>query len=166
MFESALEGPPFKIEIDDNPDEDGRMVLVVLAENQETTQVCSVKISLSRTIFEENEVWEFAFSIVVFALDESCEAFETQERELAREFIPDGIKGIVMDVVIEALNALLEDIGPDAIYWVTKDIDPHENALKKHHLIREVLERCGYNVAQEGTDKFRRRFWVMVRNGD
>jgi hypothetical protein len=46
---------------------------------------------------------------------------------------------------------------------VTKDREPSDKGLQKHHLLTETLVNIGFSVAQDGTDPFGRRFWIMQR---
>lgn len=71
-----------------------------------------------------------------------------------------------MDVVCASLKALIKQANPHQTYWVTKDRNPPENALRKYHLLAKVLHDEGYSHVGEGTDPFGRHFWTMRRNTD
>jgi len=166
MFHSIVRGPPYELQVED----DGRgctSVIVSLARDQHENRIVSVLSELveSHTICAE-VCWEFSFSIAVFALDGSIEPFQTQDRTIAARYLPADVRPSVMEVVCAALRALLGYTEPPLIYWVTKDRDPHEKALRKYHLLKEMAETLGYSLAEQGTDRFGRRFCLMQRNTD
>ena len=161
MFYSVLEGPPYDIQVEDG-EEEGRIVIVVLAKHFDG-RVVSVLSGLVETEIGGMQQWEFSFSIEVFSEGELFEHFSTQDRNIAANYIPLGIRALVMDVVCASLRALIEDANPAMTYWVTKDLNPPEKGLAKHHMLRETLENMGYTCAEEGTDAFGRRFWSMRR---
>jgi hypothetical protein len=162
MFYSILIGPPYDLRIEDG--EDGaRIIVVPLARGNDENRIVSVVCELARMVINDVEYWEFSFSIEVFGLDGSIEAFRTQERAIAAPYIPDEMRPSVMTVVCAALERLVEHVNPARLYWVTKDREPHEKALHKYHMIRETLENAGFLLRDEGIDQFFRRFWTMVR---
>jgi hypothetical protein len=166
MFYSILRPPPYDIQVND----DGRgctTVIVAIARGNDENRVVSVVCELEHTdAICDEPCWEFSFSIDVFALDDSIEPFRTQDRDIAAKYIPADIRGSIMEVVCEALKALLNHTRPPLIYWVTKDIEPPEKAVQRHHLLRETAQTLGYSVVGHGTDPFRRRFWTMRLNAD
>ena len=161
MFSSILKAAPYDIEVDEI---DGCLtVIVAISTCQDRNRIVSVVCELIETDICEDPCWEFSFSIEVFALDGGIEPFSTQDRQIAAAYIPDEIRKDVMDVVCEGLKALINHAQCALVYRVTKDRDPVENGLKKHHLLTETLENAGYSVLEEGTDPFGRRFWIMRR---
>ena len=66
-------------------------------------------------------------------------------------------------VLFRFKKALLEDVGPSLIYFVTKDTNPPENCLKKYYMLVQALENTGFSALKTGTDRFGRRFWTMRR---
>jgi hypothetical protein len=162
QFHPILKGPPYDCLVEES-DEGGLMVIVALARESEGSRVVSVVSELFETVFDGETFWEFSFSIDVFCLDDSFEAFRTQERAIAAPFIPVPIRDAVMKVVCSSLESLVTHAAPRAVYWVTKDRNPHDKALPKYHMVRETLENMGYSVTRTGTDRFSRRFWTTVR---
>ncbi|MEH2547124.1 hypothetical protein V1283_003769 [Bradyrhizobium sp. AZCC 2262] len=161
MFASILKVAPYDIEVDII---DGcPAVTVNIAECPDRNKIVSVVCELAQTNICAEPCWEFSFSIDVFALDGCIEPFRTHDRQMAAPYIPAEIRGKIMDVVCHGLLALIEHANCGLIYRVTKDRDPTENSLKKHHLLTETLENAGYSVLDEGTDPFDRRFWLMQR---
>ena len=159
MFYSILQKPPYGIQVDD----DGKgCTSVIVAIASDDNRIVSVVCELVETEgICEDVCWEFSFSIDVFALDESAEAFRTQDRETAAGYIPAEIRGSIMTVVCAGLKALLDRTNPPLIYWVTKDRDPPAKALRKYHLLTETAQILGYSPLDQGTDPFGRRFWTM-----
>ena len=64
-----------------------------------------------------------------------------------------------MEVVCASLRKLVEKVQPAFVYRVTKESQPTEKALEKHHMLTETLENAEYSLYEEGTDKFQRRCW-------
>jgi hypothetical protein len=145
-------------------DEGGLMVIVALARETAGSRVVSVVSELNETNFDGDTFWEFSFSIDVFCLDGLFEAFRTQERAIAAQFIPVPTRDAVMKVVCSSLESLVAHAAPRSVYWVTKDRNPPDKALPKYHMVRETLENMRYSVLKTGTDRFSRRFWTMGRN--
>ena len=162
MFYSILEGPPYDLEIEDGED-GGKAVIIPIARGKDENRIVSIVCEFAEMAVEDDVYWEFSFSVDVFALDGGTEPFRTQDRNIAAKFIPTDVRDLVMRVVCAALTALVDEVGPELVYWVTKDRDPPNNSLPKHHLLKQTLENAGYSVRDEGTDRFSRRFWVMGR---
>jgi hypothetical protein len=161
MFSSILKAAPYDIEVDDI---DGCLTAIVaIAACQDRNRIVSVVCELIETDICEDPCWEFSFSVEVFALDGCIEPFRTQDRQIAAGYIPEEIRARIMDIVCHGLMALVERANCDLVYRVTKDREPTENSLKKHHLLTETLVNAGYSVLEEGTDPFNRRFWIMRR---
>jgi hypothetical protein len=161
MFSSILRAAPYDIEVDD---EDGCLTTSVqIAACKDKNRIVSVVCELVETDICADPCWEFSFSIDVFAFDNSIEPFRTQDRQIAAGYIPAEIRQKVMDVVCMSLKALIERANCALVYRVTKDREPAEIGLKKHHLLTETLANAGYSILEEGTDPFNRRFWIMRR---
>jgi len=161
MFSSILRASPYDIEVD--ADGDCPTVIVAIAQCNEKNRIVSVVCELAKADVCKEPCWEFSFSIEVFALDGSIEPFRTQDRQIAVGYIPDEVRKRVMDVVCEALKALLDHTNCRLIYRVTKDRDPSEKGLKKHHLLTETLVNVGFSLLEDGTDPYSRRYWIMQR---
>ena len=95
MFISAL-NYPCDLEVDGDQNE--RSISIQIAEDVETSRVVYVECTLSAGTVWGDDGWEFAFSISVFALDDSCEPFSTQSREIAFNYIPLEIRPQIMEV--------------------------------------------------------------------
>jgi hypothetical protein len=107
--------------------------------------------------------WDYSYTVDVISVDGAMEHFQTQERAQALPYIPADARRLAMDAVCEALAALIDHVNPGRVYCVTKDRDPDHWALARHFRIREVIERKGYFVAEEGSDPFNRRFLTMAK---
>jgi hypothetical protein len=159
MFTSILKPAPYDVEVENV---DGCLtVMVAFATCPDRNRIVSVVSELAETDICEEPCWEFSFSIDVIALDGGFEPFRTQDRQIAAPYIPDDVRGRIMGVVSCSLLALVERANCALIYRVTKDRDPIEKSLKKHHLLTETLENAGFSILNEGTDPFSRRFWIM-----
>lgn len=160
MLKAVLKGPPYEIKIEGG-DSTHRTVIVELARDDDDTRVVSVVSELIELVIGERVYWDFSFSIDVFALDDSIEPFSTQDRSIAAPYIPEEIRGAVMEVVAESLRGLIQDASPPFVYLVIKDPETPPKGMPKYHMLRDCLHDAGYVPADEGTDPFGRRFWVM-----
>src|SRR5271155_4767679 len=136
MFYSILQKPPYDMRVDD----DGAgCASVIVAVASDDNRIVSVVCELAETdgICDET-CWEFSFSISIFALDDSIEPLTTQDRHIAANYLPVGVREAVRDVVWEGLKPLKIHKTPPLIYWVTKDRVPPEKALRKYHLLTET----------------------------
>ena len=157
MFYGILRGPPYATDVCDRGD---GCIAVVVELASDGNRIVSVICELTDMGADLPGTWEFAFSIGCFAIDDSMEAFETQDRYIAFPFIPNDVRPRVMDVVCDCLKALIDHAKPEKVYQVTKQVLPDEKPLKKHHMLTEVLHSIGYVLLEDGTDPFDRRFWT------
>lgn len=114
---------------------------------------------------EGNAAHELKFEMVI-AGDEADEVFVTQDRFMARGYLPDDVVPLVMPCVCGAIGALVETVQPAVIYRVTKATQPPDKALRKHQMVTDRLVELGFQVQDSGTDDFGRQFWVMTQLGD
>lgn len=161
-FQSILGGPPYDIKVEDG-EGGGRLASVAIAQSDDGDRIVSVDCELNDTPYLGEIYAEFSFSIAVISLDDLSEPFQTQDRDIAANYIPSSIRHLVMAVVCEGLKSLILDKNPTAVYWVTKDRDPHEKALQKYNMLTETLIELGFSSSDEGTDVYNRRFWTMYR---
>jgi hypothetical protein len=162
MFYSILKST-YDLEIEDAY-EGCKAVIVPVARGHDEIRIVSVVSELAQMIFEGQPCWEFSFSIDVFAMDDSMEPFRTQDRQIAASFLPSDLRPRVMEVVCASFATFANGLNPEVIFWVTKERDPPEKCLKKHHLLRQKAESMGYSPIRVGTDPYSRRFWLMRRN--
>ncbi|MBV8737862.1 MAG: hypothetical protein JO007_11510 [Alphaproteobacteria bacterium] len=95
VFRPILSDPPnWKISPVGDAAQEGHIVSVLIAENAETTQQVFVE-SMLVYVFNE-EFWEFSFNIAVISLDGGSEEFATQNREIAKSFVPAEIRQSVV----------------------------------------------------------------------
>jgi len=159
LFRPTLEGPPFDLQIEDDHGCLAISVEIASSGDRIVVVVCEL------TDLDQPYA-EFSFSIAVVSLDQTHEEFQTQDRQIAAPFIPDGVRPSVMRVVCSCLDAMVKRAKPLGVYRVVKEPNAHEKALKKHEMLTEVLENTGYFVEDQGTDPFDRRFCTMRRNPD
>ena len=143
-------------------DDERFSVLTPIAASEDGRRKVAVLTSLYPFEQEGHSFHEFQFAISVTDL-ETDEVFETCERDMAKGYIPDAVRDCVMDSVCAAISALVEEVQPVAIYRVTKATRPPEKALKKHDLVTQRFQDCGFRVTQRGTDRAAREFWVLER---
>jgi len=127
-----------------------------------TERVVSVDCHLDYT--QKGQAWfyEFSFEITVTDMVEPARTFSTQDREIAKAYIPEESRPLVLDLVVAALDALLKRAKPLVIYRVTKNRNPTPKSLRKHDIMTSFLESKGYRVSEEGTDDWGRRLWVCA----
>jgi hypothetical protein len=137
-------------------------VLVPLAISDDERRLVGVLTSLYP--FEEQgvQMHEFQFAISVADL-ETEEAFETYQRDIAKGFIPDEVRPLVIEIVCSTIPTLVEHVQPMSIYRVTNATRPPEKALRKHEMVTKRFQDCGFEITQRGADRAGREFWVMER---
>ena len=163
MFVPALDQVPVDYEVE-GPDPN-YWVLTLLAVSDDETRSVAVRTNLIPFTFEGVEAHELKFEIVI-AGDEADEVFVTQDRFMARGYLPAEVVPLVMPCVCEAIGALVEEVQPAVIYRVTKATQPPDKALVKHQMVTARLEELGFQVEDSGTDEFGRQFWVMSQVGE
>jgi len=157
VFYSILKGHPLEIE----DGEDGsKSVTVELAQNADG-RISALSCNLAPTAVGDELFWEFSFSIEVFSLDNSFEPFSTQDRSMAAPYIPSDVRPMAMTIVCKSLSALIRHVQPRRVFWVTKERELPEKALRKYDLLTQTLENAGYSVREVGTDPYGRRFCSM-----
>lgn len=146
----------------DSPEGERYSVYTPIAVSEDERR--SVAVLTSLYPFEENGflIHDFHFAIAVTDFDNE-EVFETYDRDMAKGYIPEGARPRVMECVCRAIPTLVEYVNPQAIYRVTKATRPPEKALKKHDLVTEGFQDCGFEITQRGTDATSREYWVMER---
>jgi hypothetical protein len=160
MFTSFLSAVPDRMPVE--KDDDGDCIIVVpIASCALTDRIVSVDCRLAAGCGDDPGMHEFSFEISVATLDSSGEAFSTQDRDIAKPYIPPDSRALVLQIVCEACRTLLAEVRPLRVYRVTKGRNPPPPALRKHHLITQTMESCGYSVTDHGTEPFGRVFWVL-----
>jgi hypothetical protein len=162
MFRSILDEVDCAIDIAEEPD-GSKSATIPIACCAETGRITTIDCKLSPTFDNIGHFWEFSFAISVTRLDDSDPPFSTQDRNMALPYIPYDARPRIMEVVCAALRAFVGQIKPDRIYRVTKARNPPPKALRKHHLLTDVLIGCGYYVTQTGTDPWGRTFWLCEK---
>ncbi|MGE4410493.1 MAG: hypothetical protein AB7D33_07980 [Sphingobium sp.] len=164
MFKSLLCCPCTDVEVDE---EDGfYRVAIAIAERNGGNDIVTIECELAPyplADFSEESVYEFSFSISYVALDGSSEPCVTQDRDLAKGYIPGLSRPFIMPSVCNALNALLDCVEPCIIYRVVKHPHLPEKAMQKHSAITHSLQNRGDETIKEGKDSFNRSFYVMQR---
>ena len=108
---------------------------------------------------------EIAFEIEIISLDGALESFSTQNRNISSRYLPEKLRPSIIHFVADGYESIIHLIEPRVIYRVTKTPASLVNALLKHNVLTRRIESLGYVVAETGTDRFTRRFWLMERQG-
>lgn len=159
MFVPLICEPPSILEIDQ--DGDDHVIVVPVARDDNTSRIVTVDSHLALTWSGGGSFFEFSFEISVMFLDGNGESFSTQDREIARRYLPEEARKLVMPIVLRCYERLLRHVRPDLIYRVTKVRHPNARALEKHHLLTRLLEHYFYRVIDTGTDPMGRMFWWL-----
>lgn len=163
MFCSTLDGDSFPYDLFEDDDRSW-VVVTPIAYCDATDRTVAVDCRLLPGCDIKGEFWEFVFQIAIACLDGTEPPFYTQQREIARNYIPEDVLPKVMEIACSSLSLLLTHVRPVRLYRVTKARNPPEKALRKHHLLTETLLSSGYAVAKTGTDFLGRMFWECIRN--
>jgi hypothetical protein len=157
MLYSLLHAPALEFEIEEA---DGHFVATVAVSE---TGDGSVLVTLDCWLYRipDTDSFEFVFEFAVTSPDGTIEEYSTQNREIVLNLVMPETRPHILPTVCNALEALVEEVHPSAIYRVTKSRNLPEKALIKHNLITSTLQSMGYEIAESGTDRLRRRFWVM-----
>ena len=163
MFQSLISTVPADIDIECEGSD--YSTVVPIAACGQTGRVVSVDCRLDYTsnLFGvPASAWfhEFSFSITCADV-EGGEVFTTQDRTIARRYIPEDAIPVVMPIVLACCDAMVTRVRPRSLYRVTKMAKPTDRALEKHNLITILLHSRGYMLLQQGTDTFHRTFWHM-----
>lgn len=163
MFVPALDQVPDHFEVE-GPDPN-YWVLTLLAVSEDEIRDVAVRTMLIPFTHEDEAAHELKFEIVI-AGDEADEVFVTQDRFMARGYLPDEVLPLVMPCVCGAIRALVGTVQPAVIYRVTNATQPPDKALTKHQMVTETLVDLDFQVQDSGTDDFGRQFWVMTQVGE
>lgn len=143
-------------------DAEGHWVETLLAYDNDDSRAVFLRCCLSRMPGLRTDGFEFWFDIYVVSDNEDREPFGIQDGRRSHPFIPAEIRALVLDYVGEALEALVVELKPAAIYRVAKSARLPAKAMRKHQLVERFLERLGYAQAETGFDPAGRQFWLMA----
>ena len=168
MFEPTITECPEEVPVERGSEQGEYRTIVAVARCDASSRVIFVECALSYTAHHHDDPassWfhEFSFSITVVSNDGSAPAFTTQDRRIAREYLPDECIPLIMPIVISSLNSLVRRVRPKALYRVAKNSYLITKSMPKHNLITNALYNLGYSMIQSGTDPMSRPFWVMKR---
>lgn len=171
MFHPLITDCPAFIPMDYDEEAEAYRTLVAIAECDVTQRAIFVGCELAFINNVElravrKSFHEFSFSIVIQSLDGADLPLVTQDRDIARSFIPPKQVQLIMPIVINSCAALIETVRPELIYRVTKMLFPTPPALFKHDLVTDFLYGAGYSLDETGLDPFGRRFWLMKRESN
>jgi hypothetical protein len=161
MFAPVFVGPPYEIEVTDNPDEPGLIGTVEIARDEETQRSVFVETLLSPTEIDGFPHSEISFQIAVLSDDESEPPFRTQMRDMARPYLPPECVPHVMEMVCDSCRAMIKKAKPELLYFVTKEAVRDPKALVKYERLNEALKQLGYVIYELDDDLLGRTFWKL-----
>lgn len=161
MFQSILPDNP-KLEVEQ--DEDGNYVIAVpLALHNIDQRLVNLVCEIEPFILDDEETFQFLYSIQIIALNDDFEPFETMESAIARPYIPNDIRGRIVDLVLDCVRLFVEELEMSKIYMVAKEGDLPEKALRKHGRLIQTFEELDFYLDVEGEDPSGRLTWTMRR---
>lgn len=165
MYEPIIDAVPDAVDVEgEDPGTYSTLVTVAYCPIQcrSVAVICELAYtSTDGTIPASNWFHEFSFSIAVVDRYGEEEPFYTQDRFIARPYLPEAVVPMVMPIVLRSLDALIVRVKPKILYRVTKMRNPSPKALVKHELVTNHLHELGYEMLQQGVDSFQRRFWAL-----
>lgn len=150
-------------------DGDTHSVTTLFAQCDESFRAVSIDVVLTYEYscpydgIEECQFYELTFGFSVTQEYESGPIDEYMNRDDTAQFIPDGCRGLVLEILFNSIKSLIDYVNPVCIYRVTYVPDQPAKAMRKHEAVTDLLTRLGYELLKTGTDLLGRRFWVMVR---
>lgn len=162
MFQPVIEAVPSKLEIVRSGS--NFTITVPLVASEDGRRWAGVEVRLLSCSWQGVSAHEFQFVIAVFD-KESDEPRDIFDRDLAAGYV-DQVRSLVMPCVLKAAETLVKSVQPDVIYRATYATRPPDKSLSKHEMITDIIASIGYGVAQRGTDRYGRRFWLMIKDGD
>jgi hypothetical protein len=166
MFVSTLQGPPFDLAIEENPDGGGYLISISVAVDEQTQRETFLICSLEPVQVHDGHYSEFSFAIVINSLDGTLEDFATQDPSIAGKYYPLEIKPSIMAAVCASIAEFCNKLAPELVYFVCKEASLPDPLMVKYFRLTETLLSVGYEEYVNGTDKFGRHFWIMRRIRD
>lgn len=163
FFRQTLFAPPAAFAVE--AEGEGYLVTIPVAVCSQHDRVVSLVTEMCPAQMDGISAYELSFSILVVSESGSYEAFLTQERNMARPYLPGGVPDLIMPLVCASIHSLVENVKPAFIYRVTKGASLPPKALEKHHMVTGAVQSCGYTVCETGTDPCGRTFWLMEKSG-
>ncbi|MBX9826506.1 MAG: hypothetical protein K2Y27_16135 [Xanthobacteraceae bacterium] len=162
MFTAVFVGPPYEIEVTDNPDEPGLIGTVAIARDEATQRSVFVETLLSPAEVDGFAHSEISFQIAVLSDDESEPQFRTQMRDMARPYLPPESVSHVIEMVCASCRIMIEKTKPELLYFVAKEVVRSPKALVKYERLNQVLKELGYVIYELDDDPLGRPFWKLA----
>jgi hypothetical protein len=105
---------------------------------------------------------EFFFCIIRVDNHDGSEVRYWSGLEVAK-FASSGQRAIIRQALLDGLGRLLKRPVPQRIFCCTHDANPPETALRKHFLIAETFEMCGYEVKRLPVCLGKHSWWMERR---
>lgn len=140
-----------------------RSVIIPVAGCMQTACAVMYRCHLFPAPSIQEDCWEFGFDLQVEYLDGSESSFNTMDRNIAIQYVPDLVQPFVIPAICLCIDALVGDCSPDLIYRVTKGRNLPEKALQKHYIVGERFASLGYRITETGLDSAERMYWLIAR---
>jgi hypothetical protein len=101
------------------------------------------------------------FQIEVISLDGRWQSFETDRRDVAKPYIPDELRPLVIEIVKDSYIRLIREIEPNTIYPKTTMTGFLPKAMAKHESLTAAIENEGYDIIDADNDRDGRWYWLM-----
>lgn len=134
MYEPIIFAVPEAVEVEQD-DDATYSTQVTVALNHRLDRAVAVRCELVYTtnhgsIPASSWFHEFKFAIAVIDRTGIEMPFLTQDRDIARNYLPQSCVALIMPVVLRSLEALIDRVRPKILYRVTKSRNSSEKALK------------------------------------
>jgi len=131
--------------------------------------VASVYCRLSLLAGHLDSFWDLSFGIRVVAIDRGdFDELDTQDREEARNYIPESMRSRVMDFVADGACAAVDVCDPDGVIITTRETfrasDQEETPkwIRKYLLLINRLHSHGYYVDRENRSEKNQQVWYLT----
>lgn len=163
MFQPLISAAPCDIAVEIDDSDYSTIVPIAICDSSGRYVSVDCHLSYTQNSAERpGSVWfhEFSFEITCADPNGTYETISTQDRNVAKEYIPTSMRHIIMPIVLASCGALIRRVHPILVYRVTKMRNPNPQALRKHGLITDTFSGAGYKLIETGTDIAGRRYWL------
>lgn len=162
-------GPPYDVILTRSADGKEVMARTRLSGDMANSAIASICCKLSLQTGSLNPLWELRFFIRVVPIDRGdFDPQEFDDREDAKEYIPEIIRPLVMDIVSAEACRLVDDFEPEGVIITTLETfngPPEEDSPKwmaKYQLLINRLQSRGYFIERELRSELNQQVWVLT----